>query len=155
MRLKLDGINSQRAHARANFHPEWGYTYLPTILPSIHMKFGSHAPFLIDGCRCGRSSGERNRPVADNRRRRSFAARTLVPSGPEVTAKPSELTSAKVPSPEQRELPPSTPTQAKAETVDMSADPERPDSSKINAKPSLLQRHIVQQGNMNRHHRET
>jgi hypothetical protein len=48
----------------------------------------------------------------------SIAAHTLVPSGPEVTAKPPELTSAKVPSPEQWELPPSTTTpQAKAETL--------------------------------------
>ena len=74
----------------------------------------------------------------------SIAARTLVPSEPEVTAKPSEMTFAKVPSPEHRQLRSSVPTSAKAETADMSAERERanPDSSKINASPSLLQSDI-------------
>jgi hypothetical protein len=68
----------------------------------------------------------------------SIAARTLVPSEPEVTAKPSEVTFAKVPSPERRQLQPSVPTQAKAETDDMS----NPESSKTNTNPSLLQADI-------------
>ena len=114
-------------------------------LPSVHANFGSHTPFLIDRCRCGRSCGERIALWLVGRAPdTSIAARTLVPSEPEVTVKPSEVTSAKVPSPEQRELRQSAPTQAKTETADMGADRERasPDRSKISPNPSLLQRHI-------------
>ena len=124
-----------------HFHPEWGYlastSNLARTLRSLSMAAAVGAVvgsgmvlWLIN-------------PAPDD----SIAARTLVPSRPEVTAKPPELTSAKVPSPGQRELPPSTTTpQAKAETVDASAEPERPGSSKIIAKPSLVQRHIDSAG---------
>jgi hypothetical protein len=124
-----------------DFHPEWGYlastSSLARTLRSLSMAAAVGAVvgsgmvlWLIH-------------PAPND----SIAARTLVPSGPEVTAKPPEVTSAKVPSLEQRQLPPSATTiQAKAETVDASAEPESPGSSKINPNPSLVQRHIGSTG---------
>jgi hypothetical protein len=121
-----------------DFHPEWGYlASTRTLVRTLRSLLIAAAVGAVAGS--GIALWLVGRAPDD-----SIAARTLVPSEPEVTAKPSEVTSAKVPSPEQRELRPSAPTQAKAETADMSADRERasPDSSKINPNPSLLQRHI-------------
>ena len=111
-------------------HPEWGYlastrTLVRTLRSLlIAVAVGAVAGSGIALWLVGRAPDD------------SIAARTLVPSEPKVTDQSSEVTFAKVPSP--------APPQAKAETADMSAQRERasPDSSKINANPSLLQRHI-------------
>jgi hypothetical protein len=111
-------------------HPEWGYlastrTLVRTLRSLlIAAAVGAGAGSGIALWLVGRAPDD------------SIAARTLVPSEPEVTDQSSEVTFAKVPSP--------APTQAKAETADTSAQRERasPDSFKINANSSLLQRHI-------------
>ena len=121
-----------------DFHPEWGYlASTRTLVRTLRSLLIAAAVGAVAGSGIALWLVGR---APDN----SIAARTLVPSEPEVTAKPSEVTSAKVPSPEQRELRQSAPTQAKAETADMGADRERasPDRSKISPNPSLLQRHI-------------
>jgi hypothetical protein len=124
-----------------DFHPEWGYLASTSSLVRMLRS-------LLMAAAVGAVAGSGMvlwliNPAPDD----SIAARTLVPSGPEVAAKPPEVTSTKVPSSEQRQLSPSaTTTQAKAETVDASAEPESPGSSKINPTPLLVQRHIGSTG---------